>query len=87
VGDDLFVSDFINRARLIFIDVDVKVLSFNLLSDLKMWVLNDKHQHAIMCGVYNQKEYLGKFLVNRDVLVCDLSLRKLPVFLELKRTR
>ena len=78
-GTNLYVSDYVNRVRLLFVEVDLEFLSTNMIKDFREWVAKDTHQHAIMGRVFKSKKSLGKFLVTREHLICDKSLKNLTI--------
>lgn len=76
--DDVFVSDFCNGVRSLFIDLlSQEFFTCDLVSRLLEFVRADPNGHAVIGLVYAAREStqeLGNFMVSRSAIVIETSL-------------
>jgi hypothetical protein len=82
VGEDesVFVSDFVNTPRLLFIDLELPGLKWEVIERIREWVRMDEHDHAVLVGLLltpGQEEY-DSFLVTKEWLLFDEIFLDLP---------
>lgn len=75
--DQVYVSDFINRARTLFIDLMApEVLTCRLIRLVRQFVQDDPHEHAVIALVYGKSaaEELGNFMVAKNAVILETTL-------------
>lgn len=76
--DDVFVSDFCNGVRCLFIDLEShEFFTCDLVSRLLEFVRADKGGHAVIglvCAVREDTKELGNFMVSRSAIVIETPL-------------
>jgi hypothetical protein len=74
-NDFVFVSNFLNPHRLIFVDIEVEGLCTSVVNMLYDWVTLDQSSHAIRCTLYDGQTPRGDFLVLKGQILFEASLR------------
>ena len=86
VGEDenVFISDFVNIPRLLFIDLELPGLTWEVIERIRSWVNRDGHSHGVSVGLSltpGQDEY-DSFLVTKEWLLFDEIFLDFPWLVE-----
>jgi hypothetical protein len=86
VGEDenVFISDFMNGPRLLFINLELPGLTWEVIERIRRWINQDEHAHGVSVGLSltpRQDEY-DSFLITKEWLIFDEMFLDFPWLVE-----
>lgn len=86
VGEDenVFISDFMNGPRLLFMELELPGLTWEVIERIRSWVNQDEYAHGVLAGLSltpGREEY-DSFLVTKEWLLFDEIFLDFPWLVE-----